>query len=138
VIAVEEVQEADIPSYGIVHPADDRNPARLKGLLEKPAVADAPSNLGIVGRYVLSASIFEHIDRLQPGKNGELQLTDALASQLAAGEPVCSYRYEGVRYDTGRPIGLLVASLAVALQREDLRRPLLERLVPMLETGAGY
>jgi len=138
IIAVEKVQAADIPSYGIVDPVDDSNPARLRGLLEKPTVADAPSDLGIVGRYVLSSTIFDHIDRIKPGKNGELQLTDALASQLAAGEPVCSYRYEGIRYDTGRPIGLLVAALGVALGRDDLRGPLLERLVPMLETGAGY
>jgi UTP--glucose-1-phosphate uridylyltransferase len=138
VIAVQRVEESDITSYGIVDPVEERNPMRLRGLVEKPSALDAPSNLGIVGRYILSATIFDHIDRIQPGKNGELQLTDALSSQVAAGEPVCAYEYDGVRYDTGRPLGLLVASLGVALQRGDLRASLLDRLGPMLETRAGY
>ena len=136
VIAVERVADADVPSYGIVDPAGPGNPARLRGLVEKPALADAPSNLGIVGRYVLAPTIFTHIDRIKPGKNGELQLTDALDSQIASGEPVCACSYEGTRYDTGRPLGLLVASLGVALGRPDLRNPLLSRITRLLE-GTG-
>jgi len=120
VIAVHEVPREDIPQYGIVDPRDNENPARLRRVVEKPAIEDAPSNLGIVGRYILSPTIFAHIDRIPPGKNGELQITDALMSQIAAGEPVCGFQYEGRRYDTGRPVGYLVAQVAAALERDDV------------------
>ncbi len=135
VIAVEQVAPEDIPSYGIVDPVGDGNPVRLKGLVEKPAAADAPSNLGVVGRYILSPSIFAHIERTPPGKNGEFQLTDALASQVAAGEPVCAYAYEGTRFDTGRPLGLLVAGVEVALNRPEMRTKLLGHIARWSEGG---
>ena len=121
VIAVDEVERADIPQYGICDPVDGSNPARLRGIIEKPSVDEAPSNLGVVGRYILSATIFDYIDRLSPGKNGELQITDAFAAQIAAGEPVSAFRYEGTRYDTGRPLGLIAANIAAALARPELR-----------------
>lgn len=133
VLAVQRVAEAEIPHYGIVDPIDNTNPARLRGLVEKPAAADAPSSLGIVGRYVLSETIFSHIDRIKPGKNGELQITDALSSQVAAGEPVSGFEYEGTRYDTGRPLGYLVANIAAALRRDDLRDALQAHLQTLLE-----
>jgi UTP--glucose-1-phosphate uridylyltransferase len=134
-IAVHEVEERDIPQYGIVDPVDGRNPAQLRGIVEKPAIADAPSRLGVVGRYILGTTIFEHINRLEPGKNGELQLTDALASQIAAGERVSSFRYEGTRYDTGRPLGLILANVGAALERPDLHDDLVSRLRTMLGEG---
>ena len=134
-IAVHEVDRQDIPQYGIVDPSGEGNPARLRGIVEKPAIEDAPSNLGVVGRYILSPTIFEHIDRIRPGKNGELQLTDALASQVAAGEPVCAFRYEGTRYDTGRPLGLIVANVAAALERDDLRDRLVASIQSLFEEG---
>ncbi len=130
VIAVMEVEEADIPQYGVVDPAGPGNPAPLRGLVEKPSAAEAPSNLGIVGRYILSPTIFTHIDRTRPGKNGERQITDAMASQLAAGEPVCCYRFDGTRFDTGRPAGLLIAALSAGLGRPDIR----EALAPALKS----
>jgi UTP--glucose-1-phosphate uridylyltransferase len=135
VIAVEQVADADVSQYGIVDPVDGANPARLRAVVEKPRLADAPSRLGIVGRYVLSESIFEHIDRVPPGKGGELQITDALASQIASGETVWSYQFEGTRYDTGRPLGYIVANVAAALQREDLAAPLSARLNTLLAGG---
>jgi len=135
VIAVEEVADADVPQYGIVDPVGPGNPAGLRGVVEKPALADAPSRLGIVGRYVLSETIFDHIDRIPPGKNGELQITDALASQIAAGEPVSAYQFEGRRYDTGRPLGYIVANVAAALRREDLSAPLSQRISTLLAGG---
>ncbi len=135
VIAVEQVADADVPQYGIVDPVEEGNPCRLRGVVEKPQVADAPSRLGIVGRYILSETIFRHIDRIPPGKNGELQITDALASQIAAGEAVSAYRFEGTRYDTGRPLGYIVANVAAALRREDLAAPLSERLKSLLNGG---
>ncbi len=135
VIAVEQVADADVSQYGIVDPVDGANPARLRAVVEKPRLADAPSRLGIVGRYILSETIFEHIDRIPPGKDGELQITDALASQIASGEAVWSYQFEGTRYDTGRPLGYIVANVAAALQREDLAAPLSARLNTLLAGG---
>ena len=131
-IAVESVADADVPQYGIVDPVDSANPARLRRVVEKPALADAPSRLGIVGRYILSETIFRHIDAIPPGANGELQITDALASQIAAGEPVYSFQFSGVRYDTGRPLGYLTASVAAAMRRPELADALRERLGPLL------
>jgi len=136
VIAVQPVPRDEIPQYGIVDPAEPgMNPARLRGIVEKPAIEDAPSNLGVVGRYILAPTIFQHIDRIEPGKNGELQITDAFASQIRAGETVSSFRYEGKRYDTGRPLGLILASVGAALAREDLAGPLRQRLSAMLSEG---
>lgn len=132
VIAVEPVADADVPQYGIVDPISETNPAHLRGVIEKPVLADAPSRLGIVGRYILSETIFHHIDRLKPGKNGELQITDAFASQIEAGESVSSFRFSGTRYDTGRPLGYIVANVAAALRREDLASPLAGRLRTLL------
>lgn len=135
VIAVEPVSDADVPQYGIVDPVDDSNPARLRRVVEKPALADAPSRLGIVGRYILSETIFRHIDRIPPGKNGELQITDALASQIEAGEAVSCFRFSGVRYDTGRPLGYLTASIAAAMQRPGIADQLRARVLPLLTEG---
>lgn len=135
IIAVEPVSDADVPQYGIVDPMDDANPATLRKVVEKPALADAPSRLGIVGRYILSESIFTHIDRIPPGANGELQITDALASQIAAGERVSAFQFSGVRYDTGRPLGYLTASVAAALRRPELADQLRGRLLPLLTEG---
>lgn len=128
VIAVHEVDEADIPQYGIVDPDGEGNPVRLRGLVEKPPVEAAPSRLGIVGRYILSPSIFDHIERTPPGRNNEIQITDAIMSQIRAGEYVCAYQYEGTRYDTGRPLGYVVANVGAALAREDMAEPLRARL----------
>lgn len=135
VIAVHNVPREDIPQYGIVDPIDNANPARLRRVVEKPAIEEAPSTLGIVGRYILSPTIFDHIDRIPPGKNGELQITDALMSQIAAGEPVCGFQYEGTRYDTGRPGGYLVAQVAAALRRDDLAPSIRARLNDLLSEG---
>lgn len=130
-IAVQEVSPDDIPQYGIVDPAAPGNPAPLQGVVEKPRPEDAPSRLGIVGRYILGPTIFEHIDATPPGKNGELQITDALARQIAAGELVTAFSYEGVRHDTGRPLGYLAANVAVALQSETLGPALRRRLAEL-------
>lgn len=134
-IAVEPVADADVPQYGIVDPVDGANPARLRRVVEKPKLEEAPSRLGIVGRYILSETIFQHIDRIPPGANGELQITDALASQIAAGEPVSSFQFSGVRYDTGRPLGYLTASVAAAMRRPELAGQLRARLLPLLTEG---
>lgn len=136
VIAVEEVADVDVPQYGIVDPVEDGNPMRLRRVVEKPRLEEAPSRLGIVGRYVLSGSILRYIDETPPGRNGERQITDALARQIGAGEPVWALRFEGRRYDTGRPLGYIVANVAAAMRRSELAPALRDRLAPLLQ-GEG-
>lgn len=135
VLAVEEVPPAEIANYGVVSPSGSGNPVAVRALVEKPSAARAPSNLGIVGRYILTPSIFDYIDRIEPGAGGELQITDALALQIEAGEPVWAFTYDGDRYDTGRPAGYLAANVAAALRRDDLRDDVLERLRPLISAG---
>jgi len=120
VLAVERVPAAEIESYGVVEPepVGDRV-VRVKGLVEKPTPNEAPSDLGIVGRYVLTPEIFPALAATSPGKGHEIQLTDALALLLAE-QPVYAYLFEGRRYDTGRPLGFLKASVELALRRPDI------------------
>jgi UTP--glucose-1-phosphate uridylyltransferase len=128
IIAVEEVDPQETGSYGIVAGnAVDERTTRLTTLVEKPAPAVAPSNLGIVGRYLLTPAVFEAIGQIQPGYGGELQITDAL-QRLADTEGMYAYRFSGQRFDTGRPLGLLKASIAVGLTREDIAPGLAEYL----------
>jgi UTP--glucose-1-phosphate uridylyltransferase len=120
ILAVERVAAADIENYGVVDPEPVRDRlVRVKGLVEKPTPEEAPSDLGIVGRYVLTSDIFAALDATRPGKGKEIQLTDALGLLLAE-QPVYAYLFEGCRYDTGRPLGLLKASVEIALRRPDI------------------
>lgn len=121
VLAVEEVPSEEVPNYGIV---DGENIGeglwQIRGLVEKPNLAEAPSSLGVVGRYVLTPEIFEALDETPPGKNGEIQITDGLV-RLMMHQPMFAKQFEGKRHDTGRPLGLLKASIEVGLSRPDLR-----------------
>ena len=120
VIAVEEVPAAEVESYGIVggEEAGDRV-WRVNALVEKPKPEEAPSRLGIVGRYVLTPEIFEMLERTPPGKGREVQLTDGIA-MLMETQPVFAYEFQGRRYDTGRPLGLLTAAIEIGLRRADI------------------
>ena len=128
VVAVEEVPESEVSSYGIVagRTLNDRV-TKLERLIEKPRPSDAPSRLAIVGRYLLTESVWSAIDRITPGFGGELQITDALQI-LADEEGMYAYRFEGVRYDTGRPFSLLRANIEIGLQRPDIGPDLLRYL----------
>jgi UTP--glucose-1-phosphate uridylyltransferase len=120
VIAVEHVADDQVENYGIVGGEDvGGGVTRVTALVEKPRIADAPSRLGIVGRYVLTPEIFRAIERTPPGKGREVQLTDALAA-LMLEQPVFAYQFEGRRFDTGRPLGLLTASIEIGLRRADI------------------
>src|SRR6266508_2465673 len=128
VLAFIEVEPDQVDRYGIasVKPAeldiesDALDIVRVTGLVEKPAPDQAPSNLAVVGRYVLPATVFDAIRRIEPGSGGEIQLTDAMALMLAEGTPVHGIVYRGVRYDTGLPLGYLQAVVQIACQRRDL------------------
>jgi UTP--glucose-1-phosphate uridylyltransferase len=120
VIAVEPCSKEDTAKYGIIR-AEQIAPCvyRVLGLVEKPEPCDAPSNLGIVGRYVLSPRVFEVLGVTPPGRNQEVQLTDAL-ERLLKEEEVYACEFEGTRYDTGTPLGWLKATIDFALRRPDL------------------
>jgi UTP--glucose-1-phosphate uridylyltransferase len=135
VIAVHDVPPADTSQYAIVDVIGSANPAPVRAIIQKPVPTIAPSNLGVVGRYVLSETIFSHIDRIVPGAGGMSRITDALISQIAAGEPVSAFRFTGRRFDTGVPLGYLAGSIAVALEREDLRGPLINQLRTIIDAG---
>ena len=134
VLALMEVPPDQASLYGVVaaepvrhNGADDRL-YRIRSLVEKPVAADAPSNLAIIGRYVLMPEIFSSIEAIEPGKGGEIQLTDAL-KHLLDEHPVYGYRFEGTRYDAGDKLGFLKATIEFALQRPDLGKPLRDYLV---------
>lgn len=132
VVAVEEVPEAETKNYGIV--AGDlirERLTRLRKLIEKPAPGTTPSRLAIVGRYLFTPSIFEAIERTAPGYGGEIQITDAM-QLLANEEGMFAYEFEGDRFDTGRPLSLLIANIAMALRRPDIG-PDLRRYLLSLE-----
>lgn len=116
VIAVEEVPREDTNKYGIVdaEKIDDRA-AKIRLVVEKPKPEVAPSNLAIVGRYVLPGRIFELLEKTKPGAGGEIQLTDAIEALLAE-KSVYAYRFEGTRFDCGNKLGLVKATLHMALE----------------------
>jgi UTP--glucose-1-phosphate uridylyltransferase len=136
VVAVEEVPEAEVSSYGIVAGQTvDERVTKLERMVEKPRPSEAPSRLAIVGRYLLTQNVWSAIDRIQPGYGGELQITDALQI-LADEEGMYAYRFEGVRYDTGRPMALLRANIEIGLMRPDIG-PELRRYLRSLQLDDG-
>ncbi|ONP03876.1 UTP--glucose-1-phosphate uridylyltransferase [Burkholderia cenocepacia] len=122
VIGVETIPREDSRSYGVVEGREwEEDIIKLSGIIEKPAPEDAPSNLGVVGRYVFMPTIFDHLRKLKPGAGGELQLTDAVQS-LLANEQVLAYRYYSTRFDCGSKLGYLKATVELALQHPEVSR----------------
>ena len=120
VIAVQRLPREEVVHYGVIspEPVEDRV-YRVRGIVEKPSLEEAPSDLTTVGRYVLTADVWPLLERTPPDAKGEMQLTDTLALLLEAGQPLFACEFRGERFDTGRPLGLLEASVALALRRED-------------------
>ena len=124
VLGVMDVPHEKTSSYGIVDidkkaKSKDSRLVRAKGLVEKPAPADAPSTLSIIGRYILQPEIFGILDKQKPGAGGEIQLTDAIA-KLIKTDDVFGYRFDGVRYDCGSLVGFVAANVAYALDRKEI------------------
>ena len=120
VVALSEFPNDEISSYGCVDPeilSDDL--VRLRGIVEKPAPADAPSNLAVMGRYVFTPEIFDALDRVRPGVGGEIQLTDAIALLLDS-QTVYGWVFRDGRYDIGKKLDYLRATVELALDRKDL------------------
>jgi UTP--glucose-1-phosphate uridylyltransferase len=120
VVGVQEVVWEDVSRYGVIRPQQIRDRFyRALDLVEKPARHEAPSNLAIIGRYVLDPAIFEVLAETQPGRNGEIQLTDGLR-QLNGSAPVYAYYPDTRRYDVGEKLGYLKATIELALERSEL------------------
>jgi UTP--glucose-1-phosphate uridylyltransferase len=133
VLAVMEVPKEAISSYGCIdaepvsHNGSKDKVFRIRDLVEKPKVSEAPSNLAIIGRYILTPDIFDSISNVAPGSGGEIQLTDSLRLLLRS-RPIYAFKFEGKRYDAGDKLGFLKATVEFALQRHDLGGPFREYL----------
>lgn len=122
IVAVESISPEQSSSYGVISgKAFDKRLTKMAGIIEKPAPKDAPSNLGVVGRYIFTPEIFSHIANLKPGAGGEFQLTDAIQTLLKE-QLVLAYEYEGMRYDCGNKLGYLKATINFALKHPELKK----------------
>ena len=121
VLGCQLVPDDKVSSYGVVGGEEiaGANLLKVTDMVEKPDVGEAPSNMAVLGRYIISSSIFDILEKTPPGKGGEIQLTDAL-KVLAKNEPVWAFNFEGQRYDVGDKLGFLKATVEFALRREDL------------------
>ena len=123
-VATMNVGAEHTSSYGIVTPGEiNGNLIEVTGLVEKPNPEDAPSTIAIVGRYIIQPSVFTTLSTQSKGAGGEIQLTDALSSEIGK-TPFFGYQFSGTRFDCGSKLGFLQANLAYAFQRDDLKEPL--------------
>lgn len=128
ILAVHRISAEDTTKYGVIEPKEiSRHTYQVLSLVEKPKPVEAPSNLGIVGRYILTPQIFDTLEVTPPGKDREIQLTDALQLLLKQ-QAIYACEFEGVRYDTGTPLGWLKATVAFALKHPDFGQELREHL----------
>jgi UTP--glucose-1-phosphate uridylyltransferase len=132
VVAVQQVANEEVNRYGIIDPQKvSERTYKIMKLVEKPLATEAPSNLAIMGRYVLMPDVFKALENTRPGRNGEIQLTDALQS-LTLGRDLYGYQFEGERYDAGTPLGWLKTSIAMALKDPDIGQKLRDYLLECL------
>ncbi len=135
-VAAMRVPEEKASAYGVLDPISDgleRN-IRVRGMVEKPPLGEAPSNLAVIGRYILTPDVMNTLHAGKVGAGGEVQLTDAIAAEITEGRPVHGYRFEGERFDCGSKAGFLQATVSFALARPDLRDELagfLNEIVPV-------
>ena len=133
VLAIQRVEPKAVSAYGIIrgHSVPDQHSHgrlfRIDDMVEKPEPRKAPSNLAIIGRYILTPAIFKELAATRRGAGGEIQLTDGLRGLLAK-EPIYGYLFEGKRYDAGDKLGFLQATVELALKRPDLGKPFLDYL----------
>jgi UTP--glucose-1-phosphate uridylyltransferase len=133
VLGIKEVPKSDVSKYGIVGGHEvEKDILKVDELVEKPDIDEAPSNLAITGRYILTPTIFSILKRTPPGKNGEIQLTDAIL-RLGMREAIYAKIMEGDRYDTGSKLGFLIATVDFALRREEIREEFLKFLRKTVE-----
>ncbi|MEP1933721.1 MAG: UTP--glucose-1-phosphate uridylyltransferase GalU [Paracoccaceae bacterium] len=132
-VAAMEVPPEKASSYGVLDVQKDLGSiVSVKGMVEKPAANEAPSNLAVIGRYILSPSVLNNLNNLKGGAGGEIQLTDAIAAEIGTENGVYGYRFRGQRYDCGSKAGFLQATVAFGLAREELRDDLAQFLREMV------
>jgi UTP--glucose-1-phosphate uridylyltransferase len=133
ILGVQEVATEDVNKYGIldVKHIEDRV-YKVKDMVEKPAIEEAPSNVAILGRYIITPAIFDILENQAPGKGGEIQLTDALKT-LGNNEAIYAYNFEGRRYDVGDKLGFLEATIDFALKRDNLKEDLLDYMKKVIK-----
>lgn len=135
IIGVQEVPKADVSKYGIVSgKMVDERLYKVNNLVEKPSIEGAPSNIAILGRYIIEPEIFEILEHTKPGAGGEIQLTDAL-KELSTKQDVYAYIFEGRRHDIGNKLGFLQATVEFALKREDLKDAFIAYLRHLITKG---
>lgn len=128
-VAAMEVSPEQTSSYGVLDIKEDMgNMVSVKGMVEKPPAGKAPSNLAVIGRYILSPNVLGNLNRLKSGSGGEIQLTDAIADEIQQENPVYGFRFKGERFDCGSKAGFLQATVSFALARPELRDDLLSFL----------
>jgi UTP--glucose-1-phosphate uridylyltransferase len=133
ILGVQEVKKENVNKYGIVKGGQiSANTYKVEDLIEKPRVEEAPSNVAILGRYIITPEIFNILENTKPGKGGEIQLTDALKT-LIGKEDMYAYIFEGRRHDVGDKLGFLQATVEYALKREDLKEEFGEYLKTMIK-----
>ena len=131
VVGVQTVPHEDVCKYGIVEPSKSVPPkgkrVKISNMIEKPAIEEAPSDMAILGRYILTPEIFDILSSQKPGKGGEIQLTDAI-KEIMVSQAVYAYDFDGERYDVGDKFGFIKATIDYALKRDELKAPLIEYL----------
>lgn len=128
-VAAMEVAPEKTGQYGVLGVGAENGPIlNVTSMVEKPAPKDAPSNLAVIGRYILTPKVLQNLNQIKSGAGGELQLTDAIAAEITNGRPVYGYRFDGRRYDCGSKSGFLQATVAFALSRPDLRDEFMDYL----------
>ncbi|MDF3381746.1 MULTISPECIES: UTP--glucose-1-phosphate uridylyltransferase GalU [Sulfitobacter] len=121
-VAAMEVEPSRTSSYGILDTSEERSDlVKVNGMVEKPAVDEAPSNLAVIGRYILAPTVLKNLNKLKSGSGGEIQLTDAIAQEIEQDRDVYGFRFRGQRFDCGSKAGFLQATVAFGLAREELR-----------------
>ncbi len=137
IVGVQTVPDEDVSKYGIVEPEKGENienrKVKLRSMVEKPKMENAPSNMAVLGRYVLTPEIFDYLETQTPGAGGEIQLTDAIKN-LMISQSVYAYDFEGTRYDVGDKFGFIKATIEYALEREELKDKLQAYLKELAET----
>ncbi|MEO1910827.1 MAG: UTP--glucose-1-phosphate uridylyltransferase [Paracoccus sp. (in: a-proteobacteria)] len=135
-VATMEVAPEKASSYGVLDVAEDMGAiVRAKGMVEKPAMGTQPSNLAVIGRYILAPTVMKNLNKLKQGAGGEIQLTDAIAEEIEAGRDVFGLRFRGQRFDCGSKAGFLQATVAFGLEREELRDEFAEYLHHVMSTN---
>jgi len=134
-VAAMEVPFDKTSAYGILDVAENSGDViRVRGMVEKPNAEEAPSNLAVIGRYILGPSVLYNLNQKKKGSGGEIQLTDAIAEDIGNGVPVFGYRFDGTRFDCGSKAGFLQATVSFALARNDLRDDLSQYLHSVIAT----